>query len=419
MKNRTEQNRTEQNHYCILNDNSCRFSLSQFFNTFNFLIFFNPSDFKKYNIKLVKTFLTSITFDSLSRKIKNPCLVINKKFFNKGVFSIMKRLYSFMLFLCFWVLVSCGNSSGEGKEQLMVYTSMKEVIIGKIRDEFTVKYPDIEFDYYSAGAGKLMAKIAAERESGQLSVDVLWTSEIPDFYSLKEEGVLETYASSELPNVVSPVEDPDNAFSPARLGTLGIVYNTTKIKNPPTSWEDLLKPEYKNGFAIANPALSGTAMVSIALIEKNMGWDYINKLKENGAKMGQGSGQVVDDTASGDLVASLGVDYIVLDKIAKGATLGFVYPKEMIVIPSPVAIMKGTKNLEASKKFVDFLLSAEGQKIIASSYTLPVREDVDIDEKSGLVHPKEAVERAMKIDYIALKSEKESIINQFTEIMNK
>ena len=74
-----------------------------------------------------------------------------------------------MLFLCFWVLVSCGNSSGDGKEQLMVYTSMKEVIIGKIRDEFTAKYPDIEFDYYSAGAGKLMAKIAAERESGKSS----------------------------------------------------------------------------------------------------------------------------------------------------------------------------------------------------------------------------------------------------------
>lgn len=331
----------------------------------------------------------------------------------------MKKLF-FMLFTLIYsiLIISCGGSN-ENKQQLMVYTSMKEVVIGKIRDEFTAKYPDIEFDYYSAGAGKLMAKIAAERESKQLAVDVLWTSEIPDFYSLKEEGVLETYASPELPNVVSPVEDPDNTFSPARLGTLGIVYNTTKIKTPPTSWQDLLKPEYKDGFAIANPALSGTAMVSIALIEKNMGWEYIEKLKANGAKMGQGSGQVVDDTASGDLVASLGVDYIVLDKIAKGATLGFVYPKEMIVIPSPVAIMKGTKNLEAAQKFVDFLLSAEGQKIIASSYTLPVREDVAIDEGMGLVHPKEAVERAMTIDYIALKSEKEDIINKFTEIMNK
>ena len=39
-------------------------------------------------VNLVKSFLTLIkfNFDSLSRKIKSPCLVINKKFFNKGVF---------------------------------------------------------------------------------------------------------------------------------------------------------------------------------------------------------------------------------------------------------------------------------------------------------------------------------------------
>ncbi|WP_432633188.1 hypothetical protein [Brachyspira sp.] len=47
--------------------------------------------FKIYNddknnfaiLNLVKSFLTFITFDSLSRKIKNPCLVINKKFIFK------------------------------------------------------------------------------------------------------------------------------------------------------------------------------------------------------------------------------------------------------------------------------------------------------------------------------------------------
>ena len=35
---------------------------------------------ERSNLNLVKSFLTSITFDSLSRKIKNPCLVINKLF---------------------------------------------------------------------------------------------------------------------------------------------------------------------------------------------------------------------------------------------------------------------------------------------------------------------------------------------------
>lgn len=91
----------------------------------------------------------------------------------------------------------------------------------------------------------------------------------------------------------------------------------------------------------------------------------------NGARMGKGSGQVIDDTASGDLLACIGVDYIVNDKIKKGADLALVYPPEMLVIPSPAAIFKGTPNLEAAKKFVDFLLSEEGQKILADQEPCP------------------------------------------------
>ncbi len=303
------------------------------------------------------------------------------------------------------------------KEKLMVYTSMKETLIGDLKEAFEKKNPNIAMDYYSAGAGKIMAKIAAERQSGKLVVDVIWTSEVPDFYAMKKEGILQKYESPEAKYVVSPIFDPDFEFTPARLGTLGITYNTTKIKTPPKEWNDLLGPAYKNGFAIANPALSGTSMVSVGMIVNNLGWDFIQKLRANGAKMGQGSGQVVDDTAAGDLVACIGVDYITIDKIKLGAPLGFAYPKEMLVIPSPVAIFKGTPNLSAAQKFVDFLLSKEGQTIIAQNYTLPIRRDVPIVEGVGLVQPEEAVKRAMKIDYLKLMEEKQSIIDKFTAIM--
>lgn len=115
------------------------------------------------------------------------------------------------------------------KEKLMVYTSMKETLIGDLKKAFEKKYPNITMDYYSAGAGKIMAKIAAERQSGKLVVDVIWTSEVPDFYAMKKEGILQKYESPEAKYVVSPVFDPDFEFIPARLGTLGITYNTTKI----------------------------------------------------------------------------------------------------------------------------------------------------------------------------------------------
>jgi iron(III) transport system substrate-binding protein len=303
------------------------------------------------------------------------------------------------------------------KDKLVVYTSMKESLIGKIAEAFSKKHPDVELDYYSAGAGKLMAKLAAERQSGSIVANILWTSEIPDFYQLKDEGVLEKYVSPEAASIVSPVKDPEGYFTPARLGTLGIGYNTKAIAKAPESWSDLLDPQYKNSFGIANPALSGTACVSVALLVNTFGWEFFERLKANGAKMGQGSGQVVDDTASGDLKASIAVDYIAAEKIRKGATLGLAFPTEMLVIPSPVAILKGTKNMGAAQKFVDFLLSKEGQAIVAASGTLPIRSDVEVTSGLNLVPSSEAVSRAMQVDYLEMIKTKEEMIKKFTAIM--
>ncbi len=326
----------------------------------------------------------------------------------------MRRLS--VVALAFAVLLTLGTAAQAG-EKLMVYTSMKESLIGKLRDAFMKKYPEVAFDYYSAGAGKLMAKVAAERQSGKLTVDVLWHSEVPDFYQLKQEGVWEKYVSPEAASVQSTVKDPDGFFTPARLGTLGIAYNTKKISAAPKTWQDMLDPRFKDGFAIANPALSGTAMMSVALLANTFGWEYIQKLKTNGAKIGAGSGQVVDDTASGDFKASLAPDYIAIDKIKKGADMGLAYPKEMLVVPSPIAIFKGTPNLKAAQKFVDFLLSKDGQTIVASEGTLPIRADVAVETKYGLAKADEAVARAMKADSLKVMAEKEQIIQKFTQIM--
>ncbi len=326
----------------------------------------------------------------------------------------MKKLSVAVFAIALFVSNSAVAQAGE---RLMVYTSVKESFMGKLRDAFLEKHPEISFDCFSAGAGSLMAKIAAERQSGRIMADILWHSEVPDFYQLKKEGVWEKYISQEARSVKSTVKDPDGFFTPARLVTLGIAYNTKMISVPPKGWQDMLDPRFKNGFAIANPALSGTAMMSVAMIVHTFGWDYIQKLKANGAKMGSGSEQVVSDTASGVFKASLAPDYIAIDKIRKRATLGIVFPKEMPVIPSPIAVFKGTPNLKAAQKFVDFLLSKEGQTLVAAEGTLPVRADVAVDGKHGLPPADEAVKRAMKMDYLKITEEKEGIIQKFQQMM--
>lgn len=302
-------------------------------------------------------------------------------------------------------------------EKMILYTSMKESLIGAIYDAFKQKHPDVTIDYQSAGAGKLMAKIATERQAGKVLADVLWTSEVPDFYNMKKEGMLEQYTPSNFNELINPFDDHDGHFTAARLGTLGIVYNTKFIKTVPAKWEDIFGKDYNGAFGIANPALSGTAYMSIALLVNTFGWEFIEKIAANKGKIGKGSGQVIDDTASGELVACIGVDYITLDKIKKGANLGYAFAPEMLVVPSPVAIIKGTPNLSAAKKFVDFLLSKEAQEIIASEGTLPVRDDVALNPGLPIASPGEAVKRAMKVDYLAMMAAKQETIKKFTDIM--
>jgi len=324
------------------------------------------------------------------------------------------------LSLCFLTsLLGLFSTAVSAEQKLFVYTSMKESMIGDLKTAFVKKHPDVKVDFQSAGAGKLMAKIAAERESGKIMADVLWTSEVPDFYQLKAQGMLLPYIPQDIKVLLNPLPDYDGSFTAVRLGTLGIAYNTRLIKEAPKTWADLQKPAFKGAYGIANPALSGTAYMSVAVLSKAFGWPYFEALRANGAKMGKGSGQVVDDTASGDLVASLAVDYITLDKIDKGATLALVFPPEMLVIPSPIAVFRNSPNVDAAKKFVDFVLSKDGQVIIANEGTLPVRADVKVPDRYKLPPVDEAMKRAMKIDYKQIMAEKEATIKKFTDIMQK
>ena len=51
-----------------------------------------------------------------------------------------------------------------------------------------------------------------------------------------------------------------------------------------------MKPDFKDRFGIANPALSGTSYMSVALLEKQFGWKFFEDIKANGGRISKGSG---------------------------------------------------------------------------------------------------------------------------------
>jgi iron(III) transport system substrate-binding protein len=106
----------------------------------------------------------------------------------------VRRLSRIVLF----ALAIVSSPAAQAQEKLYVYTSMKESLVSELKKAFKARHPEVKLDYQSAGAGKLMAKIAAERESGRLLADIIWTSEVPDFFQLKAEGMLHPYVPKEI-----------------------------------------------------------------------------------------------------------------------------------------------------------------------------------------------------------------------------
>jgi iron(III) transport system substrate-binding protein len=172
--------------------------------------------------------------------------------------------------------------------------------------------------------------------------------------------------------------DKDKSYFSTKLITTGIVYNT-KAPFVPTSWADLTRPEAKGLIAMPSPLTSGAAMIHAVTLTGTLpqGWDYYAALAANGAQASGGNGDVEKAVAGGDKLFGMIVDYLPIRDAAKGSPVAFVFPTEGVsAVTEPVAILKSAKNPEAAKKFVDFLLSEDGQKLAASMGYIPALASV-------------------------------------------
>jgi iron(III) transport system substrate-binding protein len=71
------------------------------------------------------------------------------------------------------------------------------------------------------------------------------------------------------------------------------------------------------------------------------------------------------------------VDFMPIREKAKGAPVEFVVPAEgLSAVTEPVAILSTTKNPEAAKAFVDFLLSRDGQELARRQGYIPAHPAV-------------------------------------------
>ena len=306
------------------------------------------------------------------------------------------------------------SASAAARSTLNLYTSQLNDDAQMTVNAFEKAHPEIEVKWIRDGTTKLTARLQAELAAGAATPDVLLLADNVTMESLKQQHLLAPYKSPQTARFDSTLYDKDGYYSGTKLITTGIAYHT-KAPLKPESWNDLLKPEVKNMTTLPSPLYSGAAQIHQASVmnDPELGWAYYEKLKENGAMPQSGNGAVMSAIASGSKAYGVLVDYMAIREKAKGAPIEFVFPKEGVsIVTEPVAIMSNSKNPEAAKAFVDFVLSPEGQKLVLEQGFLPA--DASLPVPQGFP-PRETI-KLMPLDAAKALADTEANKKRFADL---
>jgi len=232
----------------------------------------------------------------------------------------------------------------------------------------------IKVNFVRFSSGEALARVIAEKNSPR--VDVLFGGPVETFAAGIKEGIFEPYKPPTFAALPARFKHPDGQWVAIADDPLVFMSNNTFLKDnnlkPPSSWEDLLHPAYKNMLQMADARTSGTAVTGISSIlevhgrDETRAFEYMKKLRPNVQLYTKSGGGGTLPVGLGQ--AGAGIFFIVdaLDTKAKGYDVSISFPKEGIgTAAEAIALLRGAKNPEPAKRLIDWATSPAMQSLFA------------------------------------------------------
>ncbi|MDQ6636395.1 MAG: extracellular solute-binding protein [Candidatus Dormibacteraeota bacterium] len=284
------------------------------------------------------------------------------------------------LFLLLALGVGCGGlatapATSAAPGTVRIYTSVVQTTVDPVVSGFQAAHPGSKVQVFRAPTGEINARIAADRRAGQVKADILWGTDPLSSFQYDQQSLFADYKPKDAGAV--PAAYHTGTLWGTRLLNVVIVYRSNQTA--PSGWHDLASPEFKNAVALPDPGFAGGALAALGYLSQAPGFgiDYYRSLKNNGAVQLRAMGDVTTGVAEARYKAGMGLDNDIRTAIAKGSPLKLAWPVEgAITFYSPISIFRTAADASAASAFVDFVISRQGQQLIAGSGWQPVRADV-------------------------------------------
>lgn len=298
----------------------------------------------------------------------------NYKLYATGIVSVAALLAS----------VPIANAS----EKLTLYCSPQIEWCQLVIQEFE-KETGIKVAMTRKSSGETFAQIMAERKNPK--GDVWWGGTGDPHLQAAEEGLTIEYKSSRLgdlhPWAQQQAKQSGYKTVGIYMGALGFGYNTELLAKKglpePKCWADLTNPVYKGEVQVANPNSSGTAYTTLAtlvqLLGEEGGFNLWKKMHKNVNQYTKSGSAPIKAAARGETTIGITFLHDMVTQVVKGFPIKAVAPCEGTGYEiGSMSIIKGARNLESAKTFVDWALSPAAQKLMpqARAYQVPSNASV-------------------------------------------
>ncbi|MDV5169090.1 ABC transporter substrate-binding protein [Photobacterium rosenbergii] len=312
--------------------------------------------------------------------------------------------------------------------RLVVYCSATNAMCEAETKAFSEKY-NVKTSFVRNGSGSTLAKIEAEKKNPR--ADVWYGGTLDPQSQAGEMNLLQAYPSPQLENIMPDFRDPakrkGNYSSAVYMGILGFGVNTERLAEKglpiPRCWNDLTKPEYTGEIQIADPQSSGTAYTALAtfiqLWDEDKAFNYFKALDKNVSQYTKSGVTPSRNAARGEIAIGIGFLHDYSLEQSKGAPLELISPCEGTGYEiGGVSVIKGARNLDNAKKFVDFVLSKEGQETAwQKGQSFQILTNIKAKQSPNALNPEDLTLISYDMDKYGSSDERKRLINKWVNVV--
>lgn len=319
----------------------------------------------------------------------------------------------------FSLTISAAAACAASATELTIYAGAEADNIKYFSEVFSKAHPNIKLNWVRDSTGIIQARVLAEKDNPR--ADVLFAMAVTSVVNLDKLGLFEPYTPKGM-DALNPLY-LDKQRPAHWVGIYGwastMCFNTVEARKnnlpKPSKWTDLENPVYKGRITMPHPASSGTGYLMVAAWIQMMGeekaWAFMDKLHNNIGAYSHSGSKPCEQAGAGEYTIGLSFPFRAANLKSQGAPIDIIMAEEGTGWEmQTAAIMKGTKNLEAAKTFMDWALTPAAMEAYGSRYEVTA---LPVTVKKPEHFPANVTQKLIKNDFAWAAREQPRIIAEW------